>query len=233
MPQFYDESQITRAEQRMGISRKRNSISAVRAFAPVNLIRRIQFWTQPYPVGIADVPRSAMVDLDEARLVMDQANRRYSKGRLGYRCRTTGHYKADGRLLLAAISGSEDGERWLMMEDRSGTTLPLCVRFIRHILDGLGQGMPGNRRCIVMDNLNVHKHPVVLQMITQAGHMHNFRAPYWPKDGAIEYFFNTVEVGLKSTMFEVDNVTDMEEKILNIVAQHPHFIAYFENCGYR
>ena len=85
----------------------------------------------------------------------------------------------------------------------------------------------------MMDNLNVHHNPIVLQMIAQAGHMHAFRAPHWPKDGPIECFFNTLEQGSKSQSFDVDNAGEMEMKMLGIFASHQNFINYFENVGFH
>jgi len=161
-PRFYTEAQICRAEQRLGLSRKKCSTSANKAFTPRVLALRRLFWTQPYPLGIADVPALAMIDIDEARIILDQVNRRYAKARLAERARVVGHYKGEGRLLIAAISGSNDGKRWISIQDRSGTTQPIFVQFICSILDEIGPGRPGNRLCLMMDNLNVHHHPVVI-----------------------------------------------------------------------
>jgi len=43
----------------------------------------------------------------------------------------------------------------------------------------------------MMDNLNVHHDPLIAQMIHHAGHRLVFGAPYWLKDGPIEYFLLT------------------------------------------
>jgi len=56
---------------------------------------------------------------------------------------------------------------------------------------------PGLEFCLTMDNLNIHKHPAVLDLIDDAGHKIVFRAPYWSCDGAIEYVFNTIHVKLQ------------------------------------
>ena len=145
VPRAYDESQVTRAEQRLGLSRKRCAVSAIKAFSRPVLIRRMLFWTQPCPIGIADVPRSCMIDLDEARIAIDQVNKRFGKAKLAERVRTVGHCKGEGRLLLAAISGNIDGRRWLRIEGRAGTTLPLFVQFMTQILAASPPGNAGNR----------------------------------------------------------------------------------------
>ena len=48
-----------------------------------------------------------------------------------------------------------------------------------------------------MDNLNIHKHAMILDLIEDGGHRVVFRAPYWSCDGLIEYVFNTIHVKLQ------------------------------------
>ena len=120
-PIVYNESEICKAEQRIGLSRKKVSTTAFQAFSPQNLLRRRQFWTANYPVGIANIPRSEMIDLDEARIILKTANRRFAKVLVGHRARDAGHYKGDGRLVLAAVSGADDNLRWFQCYDRGGT----------------------------------------------------------------------------------------------------------------
>jgi hypothetical protein len=55
-----------------------------------------------------------------------------------------------------------------------------------------------------MDNLNIHKHRLILNLIRNAGYRVVFRAPYWSRDGAIEYF-NTIH-----TYLEMDDGQVME-----------------------
>ena len=83
-----------------------------------------------------------------------------------------------------------------------------------------------------MDNLNVHKNPLVIGLILNAGHQVVFRAPYWSVDGAIEYVFNTVH-----TLLEIlfDNIADMDELILcveNVIASIQSFTSYLEHVGF-
>ena len=65
-----------------------------------------------------------------------------------------------------------------------------------------------------MDNLNIHKHPVIRQTIHAAGHRIVFRAPYWSCDGAIEYVFNTLHTFL--LMDEDDGVTTSDNLMMRI-----------------
>ena len=64
------------------------------------------------------------------------------------------------------------------------------------------------------------------------GHGIIYRAPYWPEDGPIEYFFNAIERGLQDKFFEINNIQDLEVKMLDIVASFHDFIPFFENVGF-
>jgi len=78
-PRFYNPSQITRAEQQLGLSRLRTSSTARQAFLPRNLTWRQRYWNMPYPYGIANIWARDMIDLDEAVVGLLNANRSYGK----------------------------------------------------------------------------------------------------------------------------------------------------------
>jgi len=163
-PCFYNSSQIIR---------KKISTTANEAFTPPVLERH---WTQNYPLGIADVPKSDMIDIDEAKITLDQANCRFAKAFIGQHAREAGHYKGDGRLVIAATGGNQD-------------------RF--HFTNGTTMGVFADpRRTIMMDTLNVHHDPLIAQMIFHEVHRLIHHAPYWPKDGPIEYCFNALKGNL-------------------------------------
>ena len=80
-----------------------------------------------------------------------------------------------------------------------------------------------------MDNLNSHKHPLVLNEILNRGHKCVFRAPYWAVDGAIEYVFNTMNTMLMIHYNELRTIGDLENN--NSVnssksSQVPFFFAF-------
>ena len=89
---FYHPSQISRAEDRLGLSRKRSSSTARQAMLPLNLQIRHNFWFLPAPFGIADVPRERQVDLDEAALFVESANRPSGKASTINHVREVGPY---------------------------------------------------------------------------------------------------------------------------------------------
>lgn len=230
---MYDQSQITRAEQRMGLSRKKASTTARQAFAPHNVARRFAYWHLPYPVGIADIPMQSMIDIDESKLILEMVNRKHGKCLLERRCRETGLYgHGEGRLFLAAIAAN--GERWSDLSDRNGTDTAHFFTFIQSILTSIGHAGPGNpQRCFIMDNLNVHKHPTVLAAIHAHGHRVVFRTPYCPFDGPIEYFFNAVENNLRVRCYDIHGIDDLVADVMATMASHVSFQQYFQHVGYN
>ena len=72
-----------------------------------------------------------------------------------------------------------------------------------------------------MDNLNIQKHPVVLDLIEEAGHCIMFHAPYWSCDGAIKYVSNTIHTLLQmsSAGNGARTVEQLVDKLDNIIHQ--------------
>lgn len=188
----------------------------------------------PYPLGIADVPVASMIDIDEARIIMANTNQSFAKTMVGRRARLIQHYSRDnsGRLLLAAIAGNAGGDRWLTAYEDGGTSIQRFVAFIQQILNDIGPGVPGNRRCFMMDNLSAHHDALVQQMINNAGHYLVYRAPYWPQDGPIEYFFNYVEGILMTERYEIHTPAQLEGHINHIFATTTNFVNWFNHCGF-
>ncbi len=58
------------------------------------------------------------------------------------------------------------------------------------------------------------------------------RPAYRPNDAPIEYFFNQVEQGLKSRMYEIKTEADFVAAVHNIIANLQGVRATFEYCGY-
>jgi hypothetical protein len=71
--------EISRAETRRGITRKKGATDAFQAFTTANLQKRHLFWTCPYPLGVFGHPRATLVDFDECGLYMKKVNRPYGK----------------------------------------------------------------------------------------------------------------------------------------------------------
>ena len=91
-PRFFHPSQITRAEDRLGLSNKKGSTTAYQALLPRVLNHRWAYWHLPYPFGIADIPKDDWIDLDEAGIFVETANRTSGKAYLRVRVRKEGPY---------------------------------------------------------------------------------------------------------------------------------------------
>jgi len=102
------------------------------------------------------------------------------------------------------------------------------------MIEDLHTNFPNKSFCFTMDNLNVHKHPVILDLIENAGHRVVFRALYWSCDGAIEYVFNTIHTYLEmDDGTHLEDANDLTNKINLIMASMGSFRRYFLHVGFQ
>lgn len=101
-------------------------------------------------------------------------------------------------------------------------------------IEWLALNRPGRTFCFMMDNLNIHKHPLILDLIEDSGHRVVFRAPYWSCDGPIEYVFNTIHVKLQMNDNGVSTVDELINEIDNIIFNmvDASFNPYFRHVGF-
>lgn len=232
---FYSASQITIAEQRIGLTRKRGSTTAYQAYLPINKQKRWMFWNLPFPYGIADIPREELIDLDECGIELSSADRKIGKAYVGKRCQQSGLYsKTDKLNLLLAISGDhENPMRWRDIWTGEGTTGNRMADFIRKIIKDLAAlDTPSCRFCFIMDNLRSHHNQQMAAIIIGAGHRLVFRAPYYPVDGPIEYVFNTIQGILRIRNDRITDGPTLQHEIDVAIASIPSFAPYFINCGF-
>ena len=232
VPRVYSLKDITEAENAIGINRKKGSTTANQAFTFRNRYKRYRYWTMNYPNGIADIRRDDMIDVDEAGIKLEHANRRMGKAALSGRVRQRGNYgHGENHTLKMAISGDPEGRCWVRF-DTAGTDAISFAAFIESILELLPPGTPGNRKCFIMDNLLAHHNPLTLNAILAAGHRFVFRAPYYPVDGPIEYVFNTIEMALSYKMYDISSPAELRQQLFAIIRGIPEFVNYFANVGY-
>ena len=190
-------SQVHRAEILLGLTRKAASTTADQAYNPANLLKREVDWSQPPPLGVHRVPAWDMIDVDEARFKLEHQNRKFGKIVPRLRCDQAGVYGIGSKMnLLLAITGDPVlAMRWWKMWRKGRTTLDCFANFMQVVLDGLAANpqIAGQTFTFTRNNLNVHKHPLILNMIRGAGHRLMFRARYWPVGGAVEYVFDTIQ----------------------------------------
>ena len=81
---------------------------------PLNRQLRFNYWYLPCPFGIANIPRSRIIDMDEAALFVESSNRSRGKAHLSRRVREVGPYGHSEILnILIAICGGNDAPRRL------------------------------------------------------------------------------------------------------------------------
>ena len=234
---FYQPSQISKAEDSLGMSRKRASSTARQAMLAANLQLRFNYWFLPAPYGIANVPREKLIDLDEAALFVESGNRGYGKASVMRRVREVGPYgHSEKTNVLLAICGEQhfhgrSARRWVETWSHGGTTTVKFLAFIQRILLDLGPGTPGNFYCFTMDNLNSHRNVLVQQAIHAAGHVCVFRAPYYPVDSPIEHFFNTVQLSMTLSMYRLFTSDDVKKEFLKLIRNTSTFELYFHHVG--
>jgi hypothetical protein len=177
-----------------------------------------------------------MIDFDEAAFYLTTANRSSGKAYINCRVREHGPYGHSERYnMLLAVSGGQDGLRWLEFTKENANLLTVSD-FIERILNEIGDADPENgipRRCFTMDNLVVHHHQIIAQMIFARGHRLAFRAPYYPVDGPIEYVFNTIQQALTQRLYLIVNHQHLYNHVHAIVGSIENFAPYFHNVGFR
>ena len=232
----YSRSQIYRAEERLGLTRKVGSTTSELAFTPINLQKRRNYWTAPYPLGIEGESTSDVIDLDEARFTLTSTNRKRGKQVTYHRCDAEGKYRKGerGTNLLCAVSG-DDQVPFSMHRQYSegGTDLWRFYQFLNELIDYLATHFYGRSFLITMDNLNIHKHPIILNLIHTKGHRVVFRAPYWSCDGPIEYVFNKIQTDLQGPFGDIDTVGDLENRIDVIIGGIQSYREYFLSVGFK
>jgi len=207
------------------------------AYFQLNLFKRQQYWHAEYPDGTLGESTRDVIDLNESNYKLETQTRKFSKVVREKRCNTRGKYKkGEGCVsLLMAISGDEGvGQSFSFHRcyTEGGTDLWRFFNFMLELCDWLDAHRPGRSFLFTMDNSNIHKHPVILDLIHGREHHVIFRAPYWSCDGAIEYVFNTLQTRLQMDVYGVDTVFDLVNKINTIIGGLPLFKRYFLHVGF-
>ena len=235
---FYSHLQLSRAEKTLNLTCKKGSTTTYQAFLPINIMKRWRYWNLPYPLGIADVRRDDIIDIDEAGVFLETADRNSGKAFSGVRVSSSGPYsKTEKWNIIMGISGEEGtmqnpSRRWRMLWLRGGTTIEKVITFITMILNDIGPATPQRRYTFTMDNLSAHHNIGVAALIFGFGHRLAFRAPYYPTDGPIEYVFNTIQTLLRSNLHQITDAASLLNEIGNAIASIDDFSVYFVNCGF-
>ena len=98
-----------------------------------------------------------------------------------------------------------------------GTNVYCIIVFFQRVIARLAINHPGCSFCFTMDNLNSHKNPMVLNLITGTGHHYLFCASYWSVDGPIEYVFNTIHTHLLLFFMQIRDLDQLENILDEII----------------
>lgn len=232
----YTPQAIIRAEKLLDLCRKASSTTCERAYWPINLHKRNMFWDWDYPFGRANVSTRDMIDLDESGMKIEASNPSFGKSVSFHRCHFEGAYNRERKLnLIMAISADPDydfewHEHW--EQEEGGTNLYRMYTFIEGIINQLAIDRPGRSFCFTMDNLNVHHHPILLDLITSRGHRYLFRAPYWSVDGPMEYIFNAIHTHLLMHFRGIEDLAALGNRLDVIIPQLNGFLKYFLHVGF-
>ena len=227
-PVVYSREDITKCEQELGFTRKVGSTTANQAFLRINIIKRNMFWNMAPPLGINGVNRHVLIDIDEAGIFLTHANRKYGKALSGIEVRQNGIYGHRQKYtLIMAISTARVVH--VRFEREAGTTIEIFNQFVTQVCNLIPAQPP---RRFLYDNLKSHLNVAIVNTIHAAGHSHNQRAPYMPKDGPIEYAFNMMQQELTNRMHLIHNEQDLRRHVFNIAQGLTGLDALFQHCGY-
>mmetsp|Transcript_3698 Transcript_3698/g.8392 ORF Transcript_3698/g.8392 Transcript_3698/m.8392 type:complete len:276 (+) Transcript_3698:488-1315(+) len=223
---------IYNADERLGLTSKRVSITASQAFTFEAQTRRRLFWTAPMPLGIFGVPLAELIDMDECALYVETVSRPTGKAYKGVRIRDSGPYKVGEKwtLILAVDAQGLIHAKFMRCP---GTTKATFDDFIRTLLARLAILQPHRpRRTFMWDNLSSHYSDTAHHMIFAAGSQAIPRPPHRPQDGPIEFIFNQLEVALQQRMYQVTDETALVGAVHACISNLKGFRETFLHCGY-
>jgi hypothetical protein len=227
---------------------KITSTVAYQAFSTRNLIRRQQFWNEPWPVGIHGTPRQWVIDVDEFGLHLNAANKKFGSALRGLEIRKLGNYDrgnfkltillavetGDPAILGGGIESVANPRVWGRVNAVAGTSAEAYPTFIEHVLntyDAIGD--PVLRRTLIHGDLSSHKAPEVYEVIWMREHHVVCCPPYQPQDGPVKFAINQVCRGLERHWSEVSDLPMMQNLIEHqIDTGITGMDATFVKCGY-
>jgi hypothetical protein len=228
-PILFTRGEISAAETRLRITRKRSSTDAYQAELPHNVFRRSHFWNSPPPLGVVGIPFDTLSDTDEAKFCILSCNRKYGKAFRCCRVRDMGNYGYSDKYTLIATFGADESKH-IDFDKEIGTT---NERFHAHV-ESLLQNIPANvHKTFMWDNLSAHKFPATVNMVMTAGHRVLPRPAYSGKDGPCEYIFCQIETRLKQCLHAVHTELDLQQAVARVIGEVTGIANTFRHCGYE
>ena len=227
------------------------STEARQASLPINVFKREQFWSQPFPFGINGCERRRLIDIDECGRELQNTNRKYGHSFSGVRVVKPRHESRDTKLtvILAVEPGDpalnpevrgsvNNPRRWLRILVKAGTSTIDFNDFCRYVCENIQnnhpEGMVGNnQRVFLWDNLTSHRSPIFHQTVEgEFGHRIIRRPPYKPSDAPIEYVFCSLICELQTRTFYTNNLNELIYAIQVVVSNLQGFNNTFHQLGY-
>ena len=207
----------------------------------------------PPPLGILQVPRRRLIDVDEFGATFERCNRTGGWAMKVHRVRKDGHYNHCVKItvifaiepgdpaLPPHVRGSLDRpRRWIRCLRAVGTTTNIFRDFCDYVCTDIEtNNIPGTdfHRVFIWDNLTAHHSAYVHNTVTGRVGPSNFsivlRPPYHPKYGPIEYKICEVMEKIRLKKEENWNLNRLEHEITLAANQIKRFEESFIHCGYH
>ena len=211
------------------------------------------FFNCSLPLGIRDVPRFKLMDLDEFGVTLEKMNRTGGWSLKIFRVRKDGHYHHGSK--ITCLLGIEPGDprvpantrgsieqprRWVKCIRQIGTTAMVFSDFCDSICRDIETNpLPGtdDDRIFMWDNLISHHSAYVHQTITGRPGPPRFsivaRPQYHPKIAPIEYKICDITESVRLEKEEDWDMAMLEQAISRAAHKIGPFDSTFHHCGYR
>jgi hypothetical protein len=162
----YSQSQIVKAEQRFGLSRKVAYLPSNLAHSELNMHWHHLYHNTAFPDGVLGERMCDIIHLDESKFKTEDQNHKFGKVVREKQCDTARKYinRSQGVDLLMAISGNERMDQAFSFHKcyTEGTyDLWQFSNYIDELCNWLAEHHPGRLFLFTMDTLNLHRSPVV------------------------------------------------------------------------
>jgi len=250
---LYSKKRLSEHLTELEITKKRVSTKAYQALREEVQFRVWSFFNCPSPLGIFQVPRCKLIDVNEFGITMEKCNRAEEWALRVFRVRKDGHYyfgakitvifaiePGDPRLPHHVLGSVQHPRHWIWCVHGCGTTTSIFCDFCDHVcmeIDQFGVQRTDDHRIFIWDNLAAHHSAYVHQTVTGCDGPCQFsivaRPQYHPKFGPIEYKICELTNILWMRKQLNWTVQMLENEIYATAASIESFDSTFVHCGYR
>ncbi len=134
------------------------------ACKPINLLKQEDYWFSNYPIGITNRNTDNIVGIDEAHYKLTSQDCKYGKSTTNKHVDSKGMYKKGASAITLNLSISESKHNqfaFAQQYDEDTTDLVQFYTYMCDFIDILAENGPGQSFCFTMDEVNIHKRPVI------------------------------------------------------------------------